>query len=525
MKALIVDDDKFVIAALLNGIDWYSIGFAQPFTAYNITDAKKIIETEAVDLLLSDIDMPNGSGLDLLTWIRDQGNDMNVIFLTNYADFTYAQKALELKSFHYFLKPIEYDKLTSVIKDATKKIQSQTNTLDKVCERFWYSYLFESAWDNINDLEGYLRSMKLPYTTKDFFVPIIIDYYPYNLGPDHKLNHYFASEHVQSQFIHTTFDSIFSELSDMKYTLLEYKTTSSRYIAIFHLSSDELPPYLLMSCERFISTVYRQTNQNINLFVGVPSMFQSFMSSFYSLRNMMTNCLDCKCETILLSKYVPSEEDYIPLDNNPLELYLKNEQYQAFLDFCRQYLDKLSHSNNLHALSLNNFQVDISQIIYSFLKEKNILAHKLLQGDTYHILAANARNSVYDMQLYLQYVIELAKEHLDFSVSEESVAQSMKKYVDLHYAEDIGRASLSDILFLDPDYASKLFKKETGMSFGSYIIKKRISVAQDLLLTTDLPINVISDNIGYDNYSYFIRLFKKMTQMTPIEYRNNHGAT
>ena len=69
MNVLLVDDDRFVIAALMKCIHWKELGFDQVFTAYNITEARTIIEQNTIDLLLSDIDMPNGSGLDLLSWI------------------------------------------------------------------------------------------------------------------------------------------------------------------------------------------------------------------------------------------------------------------------------------------------------------------------------------------------------------------------------------------------------------------------------------------------------------------------
>ena len=92
MNALIVDDDRFVIASLKAGINWSELGFHQVYTAFNIQEAKRIIESEHVDFLMSDIDMPNGSGLDLLSWIRECHNELPVIILTNYADFNYAQR-------------------------------------------------------------------------------------------------------------------------------------------------------------------------------------------------------------------------------------------------------------------------------------------------------------------------------------------------------------------------------------------------------------------------------------------------
>ena len=120
MNVLLVDDDRFVIAALQKGIVWESLGITGVFTAGEINSAKEIMAKEKIDLLLSDIDMPHGTGLELLSYLREQGNKVPTIFLTNYADFSYAQKAIELKSFHYFLKPIDYAELTRIDADTEK---------------------------------------------------------------------------------------------------------------------------------------------------------------------------------------------------------------------------------------------------------------------------------------------------------------------------------------------------------------------------------------------------------------------
>lgn len=124
------------------------------------------------------------------------------------------------------------------------------------------------------------------------------------------------------------------------------------------------------------------------------------------------------------------------------------------------------------------------------------------------------------MEMFLQYMITIMQNYLKTTDEKKSIAMSIKEYVDEHYAENIHRDCLTDVFFLDPNYASKIFKKEMGISFKDYIIQKRIDTAKDLLQNTNLPVNTVANNVGYDNYSYFSRIFKKVTDMTPIEYRN-----
>ena len=522
MNVLIVDDDRFVVAALMKGIHWSELSFNNVFSAYNIMEAKSVIEKNSIDLLLSDIDMPNGSGLDLLSWIRENHNQMQAIFLTNYADFYYAQKAISLNSFHYFLKPIEFDKLTAIIKEFTAQYMKKNTQKEKNCELFWHTFLHDEIPDNYDSLHRYFSQYDLPYEDTDYFLPIMFDMFPYYLSPDNQLCSYFSSINGRNIYIKSTFDSIFIDQFSIGDTFLEYNENSARYLAIFKLDTTSTSPLFSMNCERFIETVASQAHCTLNCFIGIPSSLHTFRQNMKELRSMISNSLDCNGKVLLQSYYQPTMDIYPPCDVETIEIYLKTGQYNAFLDCCLQYLHRLSNCGNLHAVSINSFQIDIVQILYSFLRNRGILANKLFHGDTYHTLSRNAKNSIYDMKLYLQYIIYLTQSYIEKTVSDKSIAKLMQDYVDQHYSEDISRNTLTDIFYLDPDYASKLFKKEAGLSFKNYIINKRIEVAKNLLSTTNLPINTVADNVGYGNYSYFTRLFKKVTDMTPAEYRNTN---
>lgn len=115
MNALLVDDDRFVVAALEKKINWEQLTITEVLTAFNIRQAQKIIEKNSIDICVCDIEMPGGSGLDLLSWVRESGKEIQFIFLTSYADFDYAKKAIELSSLDYQLKPIDFDTLFHIL--------------------------------------------------------------------------------------------------------------------------------------------------------------------------------------------------------------------------------------------------------------------------------------------------------------------------------------------------------------------------------------------------------------------------
>lgn len=523
MNVLIVDDDRFVVASLVGGIDWSALGFENVYKAYNINKAKSIISEESVHLLISDIDMPHGTGLDLLTWIRECHNDMPVIFLTNYADFNYAQRALELKSFHYFLKPIEYDKLAEIIRNATRHLVHLQTQADQNCESFWQEFLRLSPPVPDQKTTDLLDKYQVHYTIHDIFLPVFFDLSPYYLTQTNTLKSCFAQGSAPMDYMKTTFGAVFAGLQNAADVFLEYNRQTFQYLAIFRLDTPQVLADLRMACENMVSLVTSQMHCSINCFVGSPALFHDFHTSFSALASMVANKLDCHSQLVLLSEYTSSSSDFTPFDGTLPDVYLKSRQYHAFLEYCRLYLKKLAISGTLSSLSLTGFQIDVVQILYSFLKSNGILANKLFQDASYHMLSNIARKSIFNMELYLQYMLKTLELYLESSLSEASVVHSMKEYADQHYTEDISRSVLTDIFYMDADYASKLFKKEFGISFKNYVIHKRIETAKELLLNTSLPVNIISANVGYENYSYFTRLFRKETGMAPMDYRTQNA--
>jgi len=96
----------------------------------------------------------------------------------------------------------------------------------------------------------------------------------------------------------------------------------------------------------------------------------------------------------------------------------------------------------------------------------------------------------------------------------------MLDYIKTHYCDDISIQILADLCSINTNYASQLFHQEVGETFSSYITKLRIKQAIHLLGTTDMTITAIAASVGYRDYFYFAKVFKKLTGITPTEYRN-----
>ena len=95
------------------------------------------------------------------------------------------------------------------------------------------------------------------------------------------------------------------------------------------------------------------------------------------------------------------------------------------------------------------------------------------------------------------------------------------EYIDKNYQEDINLNKISNYVSLSKNYFCTIFKKETGITIWDYLIRIRMEEAKKMLLETEQKTYEISELVGYDDPSYFGRLFKKYTGFTPIEFRDS----
>ena len=99
--------------------------------------------------------------------------------------------------------------------------------------------------------------------------------------------------------------------------------------------------------------------------------------------------------------------------------------------------------------------------------------------------------------------------------------RSIIEYIEAHLSSRLTLALLSNHVFMHPGYVCTLFKKETGLSVMTYILKRRVEESKHLLLNTRESITDISNYYQFCNEAYYIRVFRKHTGTTPSRFRRN----
>ncbi|OAS87972.1 MULTISPECIES: response regulator transcription factor [Metabacillus] len=124
-KVVIADDEKLILKNLAQIIDWQGLDCEIIGTAQNGQEVMEIIKNQQADLLLTDISMPEMSGIELLKTLNQINNKPMVILISGYDDFEYAKEGIKNNAFDYILKPIDYDELEDCVKRALNKLKEQ----------------------------------------------------------------------------------------------------------------------------------------------------------------------------------------------------------------------------------------------------------------------------------------------------------------------------------------------------------------------------------------------------------------
>lgn len=122
---LLVDDEELALRGIEQGVDWAALSITKVFKTHNMETALRMLKTYEIDIVLTDIEMPEGSGLELIRAVRTQWPDIICIFYTCHAEFSYAQEAVRMGVLDYLLKPIPYGELETILKKAIQLIAKQ----------------------------------------------------------------------------------------------------------------------------------------------------------------------------------------------------------------------------------------------------------------------------------------------------------------------------------------------------------------------------------------------------------------
>ena len=272
-------------------------------------------------------------------------------------------------------------------------------------------------------------------------------------------------------------------------------------------------------CRKFTQIFKENFGCSLYVYIGNETKASGLADMVIRLFDLEKNNVALRSEVLFLGTQSLQSSDFSVPDMNLWSSMIAEKEYDLLIRDVTKYLDRIVMEGSLNSNSLQQFHQDFLQMVYSSLKQKKIQAHLLFNDAVSISLFDRSAKSVPDMLVWIKHIIARIQEDTLYNEDSLSIVDKVKRYLALHISDNPSREDLANYVFLNPDYLSRLFRKETGMTLISYCQNTRLQYIKDLLVKTDMSIGKIAMQLGYSNFSHFTRAFKELTGVSPTEYR------
>ncbi|WP_180270814.1 response regulator transcription factor [Sporanaerobium hydrogeniformans] len=520
MNILMVDDDVLAVEGLKSILNWKSMNISQIYTAYNMKQAQKIFKTNHVDIMICDIEMPKGSGLDLVEWIINEAYSVVIILLTSYANFEYASKAIKMQVKDYLLKPAPKNELEAVIMKAVVQVKEVEKIKDnqkfadywssnavKVYQDLWKDIIFKHKCNELKAIEKMANTIGYSINETNY-CPIIVKWKRLKICNETKGNS--IIEFVLKNIVAEIFFGV-TESKDVfsidQNTLLVLKTANLKNINVYQEKCQMLINVFVSYYPEYKATCY------IKDIVEVNDLSKTVHELLLAEKN---DVLKTNRVIALLSQDIKNTSYEKPNMEKWMNEIL-NDNYAFAIEQVKAFLSSI---DCIGFIGLSQFKNDFLQELYILLRKKGIQAHSILKDEQMVELFDKATNSFDDMYMWIDTLLQNITSYSYELEKTPSVVDEIKRYIEENMAKELNRTEMANKVFLHPDYLSHIFKQQMGISISDYIINTRIQAAKRLLKSTNESITNIAIDVGYGNIAYFSRIFKRVTGNTPKEFRN-----
>lgn len=525
IKVLLVDDEPFILQGLKVLLDWNSLGCEIVSSASNGSEAYNFIEKNQVDLVITDIKMPEMNGLELLKLLREEGHsDLDVIILSGYKDFEYAMEGMRYGCAGYVLKPVEEDELKSLIRKVAEK-QNEILEEEKQKESMERAYFARNLiailfgkYDEKNStyIEEHMRlSKEVRFASIEFISPGGIN----------------EEEESEIRQIHR-------EL----YELLRELLKNDANHVVFDTSSDQNSHEIgLVLCDYMYKDI-KATEEEYLLYLR-DEIYAKFRLPIRILAGKKVNGIKNLSKSYSTVRILKSFEGFRPKK----DIYFYEDEAQVNQGgavLCKQHIDDLIRTVELN--DQKNIPFKVSEL-FKEMRRLGIASETIKLNMDYLLFGlihlATSQDDGVNQEEILQYISESSfkegvlrgsSEHLSSFATQYaeylsqlrknisgSILDDIENEVRKNYMNNISLKELSKKLYINSSYLGQIFKKKYGMSFKDYLTVYRINEASLLLVETDEKITKIAEMVGYKDGDYFVRKFIEIKGCTPSKYRKN----
>lgn len=537
LSLMIVDDESSVVNTLSVTIDWRSLGIVTVHKAFSAQEALDILHTVPVDIVLTDIQMPVVSGLELVNIISERWPRTRCILLSGHAEFEYAQAGIRSQIKGYLLKPVSDEALIQCVSQVAAQLREELSRNDDYeraikmmrdhlprLRREFLLELLQGKRFSDDKLQERLTLLELPVRVSDPMLLALVRFHE-------DLSAYTAFEMSLMEF---AVGNMAEETFDPHFHVWISKDQHEHLVLLLLPRQEASRERHTMLCEQLAGTfqmhVQHYLKKQINVLLGQWGTFPHAVDAMYT--NLLL-VFGKRFGTEDLPVYRMDSSDVVEIQTLK-QLYAPPtlpqlleaghwEAVQAKLTDAMQELEEqwagsAEHvteafcylfSAFAHIAHRNGRQLS-AMIDEDYLKGKTMAPTQTVEQLREWV------NSVYG-KLRAQAMQETRTARTD-------IVKEAQKYMLAHLSQQISLQEISDHMHLHPAYLSRVYKLEAGENISEYMTRLKLEKAVQLLTHSSRKIYEIAMDVGYQNPNYFNKVFKKHFGLTAQEYRSAKRA-
>lgn len=492
---LLIDDNLLALEALEKTVDWTGLGLIPISKALNGRQGIDQIRRLHPDIILSDIQMPEMSGLEMVELLQDELQGTKVIFITAYEKIEYASRAIKLSAFDFLLKPLNNEELENSLRRAIKSLdkeRSDEQKSDKLKQTLRRSRLLIALTQGVSGAGRETFLGFLEQYPEDYFIVVAE-------APGGIANHVLQ----RLDFLD------FPENTEVVSTVID-----SELVLFCSLHGDAAGENWQVTARRIGELL---TDSLLDVTVGISNAAREATAIRSTYKEAMQ---------ALLQRNLYGRHGEVAFYNTPILNAEKRTRIQEMEQLCSrlaQNADELDASQIWDEIGKKSEgRIRLIRIMLMFFCTKLMQAKSGSPG-----WAEKMDMTVYDLtrlkttedahSWFIDFFSQLQKSQPPVN----SLVQSVLEYIRENVTGGLVLEEVAAHFYISPNYLSSLIRKETGVTYRQHVIVAKIDMAKHLLEDTRMRVEEIAYAIGYENYISFYNTFKKIENMSPTEYRYN----
>ena len=508
---LIVDDERFMREGIARLLPWSELGIDYVDTAGSGTKALERMQEHMPDIVLTDIEMKNMNGLQLIRQMNEINPNLRIIVLTGHDDFSYVQECCRMDVHDYLLKPVEPEQLAEAIRVQIGQYRelAEKRSRQQLLERvrgLSEQMRVETLFRNFFHREAVTDEIRLLLLQSGWNEPepMQIAVITPESGVDNEWDR-------QRELLDLSVNSTCISMVEYRGVGLTFRDENNALILLLFCGTGRKKVGdILGEIQAVLQSEYDVAGE---VYLGEAASCIAELPDSYESAKKLWEMKRCRRSVIVQASAEVETDDEVRLLVREIEANLKRPKHAMGL--YGEFWHKLTDGRWEEEVCRKEWVHAMTDIYLAQLTEAKAVPAEALT----ELLMTAQETDFSDLGRvgihFLETVLGTAGPAAD------DVIGNAKYYIDNHLEEDLSVTKLAEQFYLSVAYFSKLFKKTEGIGCNYYIMRQRMERAKVLLGRRSQKVLEVAEQVGYRDVNYFSLTFKKYTGVSPAEYRGH----